>query len=210
MHQSNRREFLRSFSQILVLANASGVAATPALAEPSRQAQKKSEWMARWMTSARASDSQLYLGRFRDETYFLTQPITWRPNPDQSDRFDSVQVPSGFVTDLASIPRIFFLLLRPDGEYAYAAIIHDYLYWTQGRPREAADEILRMAMEDFEIDRKTIFAIYQAVRLGGAKAWNANGRLRAAGEKRILKDFPTNARIRWSEWKRRPDVFAAD
>ena len=49
-------------------------------------------------------------------------------------------MPTGFVTDFASIPPIFYSVLRPDGEYAYAAVIHDYLYWTQTRPREDADE----------------------------------------------------------------------
>ncbi len=44
------------------------------------------------------------------------------------DNSDIIHVPAGFVTDLASVPRIFWTLLPPDGKYAKAAIIHDYLY----------------------------------------------------------------------------------
>ncbi|MDI5166053.1 DUF1353 domain-containing protein, partial [Salmonella enterica subsp. enterica serovar Montevideo] len=38
------------------------------------------------------------------------------------DKNDVIEVPVGFVTDLATVPRIFWSLLPPDGEYAKAAI----------------------------------------------------------------------------------------
>ena len=168
----------------------------------------KAEWMAKILVSAKASDSPLYLGRFREEIYFLLKPITWKPNADQASKFQPVEVPMGFVTDLASIPPILFSLLRPDGVYAYAAIIHDYLYWTQERPREQADEILKRSMEDFSVDSATILAIYQAVRLKGGSAWASNAKLRTAGEKREIAKFPPNARTSWAEWKKNPNSFA--
>lgn len=40
-------------------------------------------------------------------------------------------VPPGFVTDLASVPDLAEPLLPRSGEYSNAAIMHDYLYWTQ-------------------------------------------------------------------------------
>jgi len=55
--------------------------------------------------------------------------------------------------------------LHPKGRYAYAAIVHHYLYWTQTRTRDEAGQILQFAMEDPTVDRTTLFAIYQAVRL---------------------------------------------
>jgi len=39
-----------------------------------------------------------------------------------------ITVPAGFDTDYASIPRIFWPIYPPDGEYAPAAILHDFLY----------------------------------------------------------------------------------
>ena len=43
-----------------------------------------------------------------------------------------ITAPKGCVTDLASIPRPCWILLPPDGPWVKAAIIHDYLYATQG------------------------------------------------------------------------------
>lgn len=123
-------------------------------------------WMNEWMSVSRAPGGMLRISRFRGPIYFLTAPISWTPNPGQ-ERHQAVTVPPGFVTDFASIPRIFWSVLRPDGEYAYAAVVHDYLYWTQTRSREEADHIFKMAMEDFEIGVSKADVIYNAVRLGG-------------------------------------------
>nr|WP_246752119.1 DUF1353 domain-containing protein [Bradyrhizobium diazoefficiens] len=80
-------------------------------------------------------------------------------------------VPVGFVTDFASIPRAFWSLLRPDGIYAYAAVIHDWLYWEQDRSKDTSDMTLKFAMQDFKIDAVTINTIYAGVRAGGGSAW---------------------------------------
>lgn len=46
---------------------------------------------------------------------------------------DRIAVPKGFVTDFASIPQgLWSLGLSPHGRYGRAAVIHDYLYWSQG------------------------------------------------------------------------------
>jgi len=167
-------------------------------------------WMDAWMNSKgwRRPEGGLYLGRFADPIYFLTKPITWKPNPGQ-EQYKEVIVPVGFVTDLASIPRIFWTALRPDGQYAYAAIVHDYLYWFQMRPRQESDTILKLGMEDFSIKRSTVAAIFGAVRLAGGAAWAENARFRKAGEKRILRKFPDDPRSTWENWKQRPNVFAS-
>jgi hypothetical protein len=64
-------------------------------------------------------------------------------------------------------------------------------------------------MEDFEIDRSIIQVIYTAVRHFGQDAWNENARLKANGERRILKRFPI-ARTNWTDWKQRADVFSEE
>jgi hypothetical protein len=98
--------------------------------------------------------------------------------------------------------------MPPTGRYAYAAIIHDYLYWFQPVSRKTADEILLAAMEDSKVSSTTKSTIYQAVRLGGQSAWDANLAARGQGEKRLLKEFPDDRLIGWDEWRRRPGVFA--
>src|SRR5216683_4111198 len=70
------------------------------------------EWMEQWMSGSRLPQGALHVGRFKDPIYFLIQPIAWKPNPDQAASFQAVEVPIGFVTDFASIPRIFWSLLR--------------------------------------------------------------------------------------------------
>jgi hypothetical protein len=166
----------------------------------------KEQWL-ELVLRAKSIDSPLYMGRFNDPIYFLLEPISWTPNFVKTSKMAQVTVPKGFVTDLASIPAPFYSWLRPDGNYAYAAIIHDYLYWEQSRPKEQADEILKSAMEDLKVDRAKIEAIYAAVSLAGRQAWDQNKNLKAQGEKRILREYPPNAGISWEEWKKRPGVF---
>lgn len=134
--------------------------------------------------------------------------ISWKPNAGQE--FQPVEVPEGFVTDLTSIPRVLWQLLRPEGRYAYAAVVHDYLYWKQTRSRGEADQILKIAMEDSKVDPKIVETISLTVRAFGQAAWDNNARLRKAGERRILKRFPQDFTVSWSEWKKQPGVFAEE
>lgn len=39
---------------------------------------------------------------------------------------DTIRIPAGFRTDLASVPRLFWALLPPDGVYEKAAVVHDW------------------------------------------------------------------------------------
>jgi hypothetical protein len=162
-------------------------------------------WMAAWM-EARQPVGMLHMSRFKDRTYFLIKEIGWQSNPGEK-KLPRVKVPKGFVTDFASIPRVFWSILPPDGEYTYPAIIHDYLYWTQTTSRETADEIFNAAMTDFKIDSTKQHIIFTGVRTGGQIAWNDNDKLKKSGEKRVLKQFPTDPTVTWDEWKASPSHF---
>jgi len=182
--------------------------------EAEKQAAKanltKDEWLQRWMKSASGKDAigALYLGRFLDRIYFVNKPIAWRPSPAQAGSYQAVEVPVGFVTDLASIPRVFWSFLPTDGEYAFAAIIHDYLYWTQCRSRETSDNIFKFAMADLGVSNFTANIIFRAVRLGGQSGWDDDAQLKKSGERRVLAQYPDSPSIRWEDWKKRPEVFA--
>lgn len=139
--------------------------------------------------------------------YYLREPIFWQPEPDHAESYQPVRVPKGFVTDLASIPRPFWSVLSPTAAYAYAAIIHDYLYWTQVCGRPTADEILRIGMEELRVASWKVYAIYNAVCIFGATAWQENAKKKQAGEKRFLREFPNRADIGWDEWRTKPEVF---
>ncbi len=167
-----------------------------------------SDWMSAWMRHPRRSVSgRLVLSRFAEPIYYLEKPISWRPD-DHGVRFRSFEVPRGFVTDLASIPSLFWTLLRPDGNYAYAAILHDYLYWTQIMPKADADDILKRAMSGFHVPQWKIQAIYDGVHFGGASSWRENHKLQAQGESRFLSQFPDDPTMTWQQWKQDKSHFA--
>jgi hypothetical protein len=137
--------------------------------------------------------------------YYLDGPLHWIPN--FGEKLTAVSVPTGFVTDLASVPSVLWSKYPPIGRYAYAAVIHDYLYWVQTGTREEADEILRAAMADAKVDSGTVSDFYNALSLFGGAAWNRNKEARQKGEKRILALFPPNPLISWAEWRKGKDVF---
>jgi hypothetical protein len=139
--------------------------------------------------------------------YYITKPLQWHANTATTSGVNQVSAPVGFVTDLASIPREFWTFLSPMARYSYPAILHDHLYWFQTYTREQADAMLKTAMEELSVPSATAFAVYNAVRLGGGHAWNANTAARAGGERRVLKRFPTDVKTTWQSWKMHPDVF---
>lgn len=148
----------------------------------------------------------LSVTRFADAVWYLSRGIDWSPGAGED--LPSVSVPAGFVTDFASIPRPLWAKLPRDGDYVWAAVVHDYLYWFQTTTKDVADDVLNAAMVDFKIPNPDRTLIYQGVRWGGSSSWNGNARLRQNGEKRILKQFPDNPTISWEDWKKRPEVFA--
>jgi len=79
-------------------------------------------------------------------------------------------VPKGFVTDFASIPRIFWMVFPPIGKYARAAVIHDYLYRLKGCSRFTADAVFREAMYQLCVPVWKRILIYYAVRIFGGCA----------------------------------------
>lgn len=78
-----------------------------------------------------------------------------------------INVPSGTVTDLASTPRMLWMLFPPHGEYAKAAIVHDYLYANAIGTRAWADEVFLEAMRVLGVPIWRRVAMYWAVRWFG-------------------------------------------
>jgi hypothetical protein len=205
----------RSFMQQLVGVHFYGCAVNllpvqPAIAGTTDSPEVSAEeWMNDMMRAegAKPLEQRLELSRFVEPMWFLLKPIRWRPKPEQAKDFPVVTAPRGFVTDLTSIPRVFWTLLPRDGIYTYPAIIHDYLYWTQNHPREIADMIIKLGMEDLKINAVTTGAVYQALNIFGGTAWSRNASLRKAGERRILRRLPEDPTTLWSDWKKNPDNF---
>lgn len=114
-----------------------------------------------------------------------------------------IVVPRGFVTDFASVPRIFWTFFPKHGEYTRAAIVHDFLYWQQKCSREQADELFDIVMEASEVDSTTRFTIYAAVRVWGDDAWEENAEARQQGYMRIIPERYINFPIKthWNNYR---------
>ena len=84
-----------------------------------------------------------------------------------------LEVPEGFVTDFASVPRIpiLFDLLGDQGQMA--AALHDWLY-TAPHPlpsREHADDVLKEALIAQGMDEAEAILMFLGARLGGESAY---------------------------------------
>jgi hypothetical protein len=82
-------------------------------------------------------------------------------------------VPDGFVTDFASIPRVFRGVFPKHGLYSPAAVVHDWLYHIRKGSRSRADSTFLAAMLDLKVPLVQASLIYAAVRLGGWIVWRS-------------------------------------
>ncbi|MGP1582964.1 MAG: DUF1353 domain-containing protein [Candidatus Altimarinota bacterium] len=91
-----------------------------------------------------------------------------------------IKVPSGFITDMGSIPQIFWVFFNPTQYLAY--ILHDYLYHQKGKiythketyyeySRKDCDKMLYEAMKVEGAWWITRACVYLGVRIGGWVAW---------------------------------------
>lgn len=85
---------------------------------------------------------------------------------------DIITVPTGFITDFASIPWVLWSWLPSWGKYGKAAVIHDYIYQTHCKTREEADKIFYEAMLVGGTKKWKAGLMYYGVRIGGFLAWH--------------------------------------
>ena len=85
--------------------------------------------------------------------YWASSPFRYWVGPEGTGRY--VDVPAGFITDGASVPRPFWSLIAPWGTYGQAAIVIT---------RKECDRILLQAMTDLGVPVWKRSVIYGAVR----------------------------------------------
>jgi hypothetical protein len=87
----------------------------------------------------------------------------------QSDVAGLIDVPAGFITDLASFPQWALALL---GDIAqYPAVAHDFVYNMRNVSRAVADKMLYEACLLMAVPKWKALAIYAGVRIGGGSHW---------------------------------------
>lgn len=112
-----------------------------------------------------------------------------------------IQVLKGFISDGASIPRLFWSYLPRHGKYTKAAVVHDFLYSKKGCifiqeglsgffqadvTRKEADLIFKKAMKASGVNRVKCWLMYHAVKWFGKIAWARSKQEEPKGIKYIL------------------------
>lgn len=121
------------------------------------------------------------MGHFLSELKItpLDDGILWRVD----DPFDydigavggeKICVPIGFLTDLGSVPQLFWNVIPPIGKPLRAYVLHDWLYWRQLYTRSKSDSVLMEAMGVAGVSIFKRWVIYGMVRSWGWIAWKNN------------------------------------
>jgi hypothetical protein len=97
----------------------------------------------------------------------LITPLVYRIPGSNS----MVYVPRAFVTDFASIPRVFRVIVTGQDNTKLPAVVHDFLYSKHIGSRAWADGIFLKAMKDEGVPWWKRSMCYSGVRAGGWIAW---------------------------------------
>ena len=106
------------------------------------------------------SDKLVLEHGFENHTVIWTLylPLTYTSN---DGRF--FEIPIGFKTDLASVPKIFWSIFPPDWSYAKAAVLHDYML-SISTP-DVAEELFKESMLSINVNKNQILIIIFFVHL---------------------------------------------
>lgn len=121
------------------------------------------------------------IGRYLENgvDYELLENLVYHVGSEDSS--EVIIVPEGSVTDWASIPYIVQRFI-PKSIGKRAAVVHDYLYKTNGLgglyTRKRSDEIFKEALIVLKVPSATVTELYWGVRFGGWKPWKTYARKR--------------------------------
>lgn len=107
--------------------------------------------------------NKLLKNRDGRQLYRVIEPFMYQSDVAKA----TITVPAGFITDLASIPRLPFFYRALEQVADMPGVIHDYLYSVGPPPRQACDEVLREACLLIGLSSWKVWAIYSGVRVGG-------------------------------------------
>ncbi len=116
---------------------------------------------------------------------YLTEEERWRL--EAAYRYQAgafrIEIPQGFVFDLASVPRVFWWVISPFELSVVAPLIHDFLYRHQGNPplgaieppraysREETDWLFKAIMREEGVAAWRCRLAFWATRLFGGATW---------------------------------------
>lgn len=124
------------------------------------------------------------------------------------DPLKTVIVPKGFITDGASVPRLFWSLIPPWGSYGQAVVLHDFLiesrcYIDNGMrimiSRKEADLIFNDAMKELGVGNLIRSTMFCAVRCYGKLSSLLNKRV-SYKKKQLLEGEILSVHQRTGVW----------
>ncbi|MFL1405392.1 DUF1353 domain-containing protein [Marinobacter sp. M1N3S26] len=117
------------------------------------------------MPAAEQMFSKLHQTFTASRQWRLTMPLMY------FHRTGTIVVPTGFKTDLDSVPRIPVVYAAFKGRAVKSAVVHDYLYESQ-RGKAFADRVFLDAMRHEGVPARWRYPIYWAVVLFGAPIYS--------------------------------------
>jgi hypothetical protein len=130
-------------------------------------------------------------------TWIIRKKFGYDIGSEGSNEF--IEVPVGFMTDFASVPRLFWVILPQWGIYGNAAVIHDFCHWqqqitkkkgkkfvTKNISRKQADKIFLEGMAVLQVPFYHKYTLYLAVRAFGWRHWRTNQKEKNKGVKKVL------------------------
>lgn len=105
-----------------------------------------------------------------DCVWVLAAPLVY-----ESDIIGKVEVPTGFETDFASVPRVPIAYMLFGDRAHREAVLHDYLYRTDSIPvttRSQADDVFLEAMAERGKGFFVRYAMFYGVRIAGWTAYH--------------------------------------
>ena len=117
--------------------------------------------------------------RGKDAKYVISKPYKAKVEVRANGKtyWHKICVPKGYMTDMASVPRIFRSIVSRIGPHLEACIIHDWLYdaWIvrglapEIRMKRFADDALKVGMREARVNRLTTWIVWRAATLAGGK-----------------------------------------
>lgn len=102
----------------------------------------------------------------------LPDGISWKVMEDfeyhvgSEDSNEVIKISKGFISDGASIPKIFWSFIGgPWGKYGYAAIVHDFILRENLYSTKRADEIFYEAMGVLKVPQWKRWIMFTTVRI---------------------------------------------
>jgi hypothetical protein len=105
---------------------------------------------------------RVVVARHDDDTWQLVSPIRYH------GATDTFLVPSGFVSDFASVPRVAVWLIPRFGRYTLAAIVHDYLCATLPISPVDVDGVFRRILREERVGTVRRWLMWCGVRWSAA------------------------------------------